>query len=179
MYSKIDFWFCKEIAINPCPCGYFTDPYHECRCTPTAIQRYHSQISGPLLDRIDIHIEVPALKYDELKSTTPGESSEDIRARANRACGIQLSRYKGKKKIYCNAHLGSKDIRKHCVIDDESQSLLKTAIERFGLSARAYDKVLKVARTIADLEGVDKIKTQHVAEAIQYRSLDKNVWQRL
>jgi len=179
LYSKIDFWFCKEIAINPCPCGYFTDPYHECRCTPTAIQRYHSQISGPLLDRIDIHIEVPALKYDELKSTTPGESSEDIRARANRACGIQLSRYKGKKKIYCNAHLGSKDIRKHCVIDDESQSLLKTAIERFGLSARAYDKVLKVARTIADLEGVDKIKTQHVAEAIQYRSLDKNVWQRL
>ncbi|KPK24910.1 MAG: hypothetical protein AMJ70_00500 [Dehalococcoidia bacterium SG8_51_3] len=132
-----------------------------------------------MLDRIDIHIEVPALKYDELKSTTPGESSEDIRARANRACGIQLSRYKGKKKIYCNAHLGSKDIRKHCVIDDESQSLLKTAIERFGLSARAYDKVLKVARTIADLEGVDKIKTQHVAEAIQYRSLDKNVWQRL
>jgi len=171
--------FMLAAAMNPCPCGYFTDPYHECRCTPTAIQRYHSKISGPLLDRIDIHIEVPALKYDELKSTTPGESSEDIRARANRAREIQLARYKDKKKIYCNAHLGSKDIRKHCVIDDESQSLLKTAIERFGLSARAYDKVLKVARTIADLEGVDNIKTQHVAEAIQYRSLDKNVWQRL
>jgi magnesium chelatase family protein len=171
--------FMLAAAMNPCPCGYFTDPYHECRCTPTAIQRYHSKISGPLLDRIDIHIEVPALKYDELKSTMPGESSEDIRKRANQARGIQLARYEGKKKIYCNAHLGSKDIRKHCLIDDESQSLLKTAIERFGLSARAYDKVLKVARTIADLEGIENIKTQHVAEAIQYRSLDKNVWQKL
>jgi magnesium chelatase family protein len=171
--------FMLAAAMNPCPCGYFTDPHHECRCTPTAIQRYHSKISGPLLDRIDIHIEVPALKYDELKSTAAGESSMDIRNRVNRAREIQLARYKGKKKIYCNAHLGSKDIRKHCAIDDEAQSLLKTAIERFGLSARAYDKVLKVARTIADLDGVENIKTQHVAEAIQYRSLDKNVWQRL
>ncbi|MGB7055777.1 MAG: ATP-binding protein, partial [bacterium] len=141
--------------------------------------RYHSKISGPLLDRIDIHIEVPALKYDELKSTTSGECSLDIRTRVNRAREVQLGRYKGKKGIYCNAHLGSKDIRKHCAIDDEAQSLLKTAIERFGLSARAYDKVLKVARTIADLERIDDIKIQHVAEAIQYRSLDKNVWQRL
>jgi len=171
--------FMLAAAMNPCPCGYFTDPYHECRCTPTAIQRYHSKISGPLLDRIDIHIEVPALKYDELKSTAAGESSFDIRNRVNKAREVQLARYKGKKKIYCNAHLGSKDIRKHCAIDDEAQSLLKAAIERFGLSARAYDKVLKVARTIADLEGVDDIKTQHIAEAIQYRSLDKNVWHRL
>ena len=171
--------FMLAAAMNPCPCGYFTDPYHECRCTPTMIQRYHSKISGPLLDRIDIHIEVPALKYDELKSTVPGESSTDIRTRVNKARETQLARYKGKKNIYCNAHLGSKDIRKHCAIDDEAQSLLKTAIERFGLSARAYDKVLKVARTIADLDGVENIKTQHIAEAIQYRSLDKNVWQRL
>ncbi|MGD9380580.1 MAG: YifB family Mg chelatase-like AAA ATPase [candidate division WOR-3 bacterium] len=171
--------FMLAAAMNPCPCGYFTDPHHECRCTPTAIQRYHSKISGPLLDRIDIHIEVPALKYDELKSKAVGESSLAIRTRVNQARELQLGRYKGKKKIYCNAHLGSKDIRKHCAIDDEAQSLLKTAIERFGLSARAYDKVLKVARTIADLDGVENIKTHHVAEAIQYRSLDKNVWHRL
>jgi magnesium chelatase family protein len=171
--------FMLAAAMNPCPCGYFTDPHHECRCTPTAIQRYHSKISGPLLDRIDIHIEVPALKYDELKSKAVGESSLDIRTRVNQARETQLTRYTGKKKIYCNAHLGSKDIRKHCAIDDEAQSLLKTAIERFGLSARAYDKVLKVARTIADLDGVENIKTHHVAEAIQYRSLDKNVWHRL
>ena len=171
--------FMLAAAMNPCPCGYFTDPHHECRCTPTVIQRYHNKISGPLLDRIDIHIEVPALKYDELKSTATGESSFDIRNRVNRAREVQLGRYRGKKGIYCNAHLGSKDIRKHCAIDEEAQSLLKTAIERFGLSARAYDKVLKVARTIADLDGVESIKTQHVAEAIQYRSLDKNVWQKL
>lgn len=171
--------FMLAAAMNPCPCGYFTDPYHECRCTPTVIQRYHSKISGPLLDRIDIHIEVPALKYNELKSSIPGESSHDIRLRVNAARQKQLKRYEGKQQIYCNAHLGSKDIRKWCVIDKESQSLLKTAIERFGLSARAYDKVLKVARTIADLAGVEHIKIEHVAEAIQYRSLDKNVWQRL
>ncbi len=171
--------FMLAAAMNPCPCGYFTDPYHECRCTPTAIQRYHTRISGPLLDRIDIHIEVPSLKYDELKSTQPGESSEEIRARINNARKLQLERFKSKRKIYCNAHLGSKHIRKYCSIDDQSQSLLKTAIERFGLSARAYDKVLKVARTIADLENSENIKVQHIAEAIQYRSLDKNIWQRL
>ncbi|MEE8596951.1 MAG: YifB family Mg chelatase-like AAA ATPase, partial [bacterium] len=140
--------FMLAAAMNPCPCGYFTDPYHECRCTPTVIQRYHTKISGPLLDRIDIHIEVPSLKYDELKSTQPGESSVEIRARINNARKLQLERFKSKRKIYCNAHLGSKHIRKYCSIDDQSQSLLKTAIERFGLSARAYDKVLKVARTI-------------------------------
>ena len=171
--------FMLAAAMNPCPCGYFTDPYHECRCTPTVIQRYHTKISGPLLDRIDIHIEVPSLKYDELKSTQPGESSVEIRARINNARKLQLERFKSKRKIYCNAHLGSKHIRKYCSIDDQSQSLLKTAIERFGLSARAYDKVLKVARTISDLENSENIKVQHVAEAIQYRSLDKNVWQRL
>ncbi len=171
--------FMLAAAMNPCPCGYFTDPYHECRCTPQAIQRYHAKISGPLLDRIDIHIEVPSLKYDELKSIKPSESSEAIRNRVNRAREHQLTRFEKKRKIYCNAHLGSKDIRRFCPIDEQSQSLLKTAIERFGLSARAYDKVLKVARTIADLEGKEKIKVEHIAEAIQYRSLDKNVWQRL
>ncbi len=171
--------FMLAAAMNPCPCGYFTDPYHECRCTPVAIHRYHSKISGPLLDRIDIHIEVPSLKYDELKSVIPGESSEEIAKRINKARTTQLARFEGKKKIYCNAHMGTKDIRKHCPIDEQAQFLLKTAIERFGLSARAYDKVLKVARTIADLENIENIKTQHIAEAIQYRSLDKDVWQRL
>jgi magnesium chelatase family protein len=133
-----------------------------------------------LLDRIDIHIEVPSLKYDELKSTQIAESSAMIRERVNNARTLQLKRYENKKKkIYCNAHLGSKDIRTHCRIDEQSQTLLKTAIERFGLSARAYDKVLKVARTIADLQGLEHMKVEHVAEAIQYRSLDKNVWQKL
>jgi magnesium chelatase family protein len=122
---------------------------------------------------------VPSLKYDELKSTQTGESSKEIRERVNKARAQQLRRFHDKHKIYCNAHLGSKDIRKHCVIDEQSQSLLKTAIERFGLSARAYDKVLKVARTIADLEEKEDIRIEHVAEAIQYRSLDKNVWQKL
>jgi magnesium chelatase family protein len=171
--------FMLAAAMNPCPCGYFTDAYHECRCTPQQIQRYHAKISGPLLDRIDIHIEVPSLKYDELKSTQPAEPSEAIRTRVNQARKRQVERFTGKKKIYCNAHLGSKDIRKFCPIGDDAQTLLKTAIEKFGLSARAYDKVLKVARTIADLQGLDDIKIEHVAEAIQYRSLDKNVWQRL
>jgi magnesium chelatase family protein len=168
--------------MNPCPCGYFTDPYHECRCTPYQIQHYRARISGPLLDRIDIHIEVPGLKYDELKTATPGEPSETIRDRVNKAREIQLARFAEKekgKKIYCNAHMESRAIRKYCPIDDESQNLLKTAIEKFGLSARAYDKILKVGRTISDLESSASIKIQHIAEAIQYRSLDKDVWNKL
>lgn len=172
--------FMLAAAMNPCPCGYFTDPYHECRCTPIQIQHYRAKISGPLLDRIDIHIEVPGLKYDELKSAQPGESSEEIKKRVTKAREIQLNRFKEtKRKIFCNAHMETKDIRKYCLIDEDSQKLLKTAIEKFGLSARAYDKILKVARTIADLESSENIKVQHVAEAIQYRSLDKDVWQKL
>ncbi len=174
--------FMLAAAMNPCPCGYFTDPYHECRCTPYQIQHYRAKISGPLLDRIDIHIEVPGLKYDELKTATPGEPSETIRDRVNKARETQLERFSEKekgKKIYCNAHMESRAIRKYCPIDDESQNLLKTAIEKFGLSARAYDKILKVGRTISDLENSKDIKIQHIAEAIQYRSLDKDVWQKL
>ncbi len=172
--------FMLAAAMNPCPCGYFTDPYHECRCTPVQIQHYRAKISGPLLDRIDIHIEVPSLKYDELKSAQTGESSEEIRKRVDKAREIQLERFKeGRRKIFCNAHMESKDIRRFCPIDEESQNLLRTAIEKFGLSARAYDKILKVARTIADLESSKDIKVQHIAEAIQYRSLDKDVWRKL
>lgn len=172
--------FMLAAAMNPCPCGYFTDPYHECRCTPQQIQHYRAKISGPLLDRIDIHIEVPALKYDELKSAQHGESSAAIRDRVNKAREVQLQRFREhKRQIYCNAHMETKDIRALCIVDDEAQGLLKAAIEKFGLSARAYDKILKVGRTIADLDRSDGLQVQHIAEAIQYRSLDKDVWQKL
>ncbi len=171
--------FMLAAAMNPCPCGYFTDPYHECKCTPLQIQHYRAKLSGPLLDRIDIHIEVPSLKYDELKSAQTSEPSQKIRERVNRAREKQLGRYRDMKHVYCNAHLETRDIRKSCLIDDESQNLIKTAMEKFGLSARAYDKILKVSRTIADLEDVPDIKVAHIAEAIQYRSLDKDVWNKL
>lgn len=171
--------FMLAAAMNPCPCGYFSDPYHECQCTPLAIQKYHARISGPLLDRIDIHIEVPSLKYDELSTRDLGESSEIIKGRINQARKVQLERFRKRKKVFCNAHMEARDIRKVCPIDDQGDRLLKTAIEKFGLSARAYDKVLKVGRTIADLENSESIKTHHIAEAIQYRSLDRNIWQRM
>jgi magnesium chelatase family protein len=171
--------FMLAAAMNPCPCGYFTDPYHECKCTPLQIQHYRAKLSGPLLDRIDIHIEVPSLKYDELKSAQTSEPSAQIRERVNHAREKQLGRYRDMKHVYCNAHLETRDIRKSCLIDDESQNLIKTAMEKFGLSARAYDKILKVSRTIADLEDVPDIKVAHIAEAIQYRSLDKDVWNKL
>ncbi|MEO0226069.1 MAG: YifB family Mg chelatase-like AAA ATPase [candidate division WOR-3 bacterium] len=171
--------FMLAAAMNPCPCGYFSDPYHECQCTPLSIQKYHAKISGPLLDRIDIHIEVPALKYDELSTKDLAEPSVKIRERINQARRIQLERFKKRKKIFCNAHMEAKDIRRFCPIDEAGEALLKTAIEKFGLSARAYDKVLKVARTIADLDNSENIKTHHIAEAIQYRSLDRNIWQKI
>ncbi len=163
-------------AMNPCPCGYFGDPHHECTCTPAMIQRYMSKISGPLMDRIDIHIEVPSLRYKELSQKEPGEPSEQIQERANRAREVQLERYKGRKRVFCNAHLGPKEIRRYCQIDSVAEELLKTAISKFGLSARAYDRILKVSRTIADLEGSEQIKPEHISEAIQYRSLDRKFW---
>ena len=168
--------FMLASAMNPCPCGYYTDTSHDCTCSPGQISKYMSKISGPLLDRIDIHIEVPSLKYQELSEKRLGEPSGVIRERVKRAREIQLERYKNRKRIFCNAHLQPKDIRKYCEIDESSEELLRTAITRFGLSARAYDRILKVARTIADLEEKERIESEHISEAIQYRSLDREYW---
>jgi magnesium chelatase family protein len=162
-------------AMNPCPCGFFGDPTRRCRCTPTQIQNYISKISGPLLDRIDIHVEVPAVRYKDLASDRTGESSQAIRERVQRAREIQRKRFE-RTKIRCNADMSSRDIRSHCPVDDRSQELLRIAITQLGLSARAYDRVLKVSRTIADLEGSEEIRPEHVSEAIQYRSLDRQYW---
>jgi magnesium chelatase family protein len=168
--------FMLVAAMNPCPCGYFGDPYHTCTCTPNVIQKYMSKISGPLLDRIDIHIEVPSVKYRELTSKNISESSDIIRERVQGAREIQNSRYINEKNIYSNAHLTVRSVKKYCVLDTESESLLQTAIHKFGFSARAYNRILKVSRTIADLEKSDIIKSKHISEAIQYRSLDRHYW---
>lgn len=168
--------FMLAAAMNPCPCGYFGDSGHECSCTPMVIQKYLSRISGPLFDRIDIHIEVPTVKFKELSGKPTGEPSEVIRQRVNKARQTQLERFRGEKAMFCNAHMESKEIRKYCQIDSASQDLLKVAITKLGLSARAYDRILKVSRTIADLEASPEILPQHISEAIQYRSLDRNLW---
>jgi magnesium chelatase family protein len=168
--------FMLVAAMNPCPCGYLTDPYHECTCTPSMIQRYHAKVSGPLLDRIDIHIEVPPLRFDELRKESEGEPSSKIRERVEKAREIQLKRYANLKGIHSNSQIGPKEIKKYCRIDRESEQLLRTAIEKFGFSSRAYHRILKVARTIADLEESVEIQAHHVAEAIQYRALDRSNW---
>jgi magnesium chelatase family protein len=166
--------FMLVAAMNPCPCGFFTDPQKECNCTPPQIQRYRSKISGPLLDRIDIQVEVPALRYQELASRDPGESSSTIRERVNRARAIQLRRFE-KRRLFANAQMGTKDIKRHCAVKEGGEKLLEIAINKLGLSARAYTRVLKVARTIADLEGCEEIQSGHISEAIQYRSLDRRL----
>ena len=162
-------------AMNPCPCGFFTDPKKECRCTPTQIQKYLSKISGPLLDRIDIHLEVPRLNYEQLTKKAAAETSSQIKERVDKARGIQKQRYR-KDGFSFNAFLESKEMEKYCRINSEGQELLKMAILELGLSARAYDKVLKVSRTIADLDGKETIEASHISEAIGYRSLDRNLW---
>ncbi len=167
--------FMLAAAMNPCPCGFFNDPSRECTCTPPMIQRYVSKISGPLLDRIDIHIDMPAVKYRELREDAGGETSEQIRERVVRARDRQLGRFQG-EKIYCNAQLSPRQIRKYCGIAPDSERLLESAMNRLGLSARAHDRILKVARTIADLDAAESISTTHISEAIQYRSLDRNYW---
>lgn len=159
-------------AMNPCPCGYFTDPRHACRCTAHQIHRYRSKISGPLLDRIDIHVEVPAVPQKDLMAGVHAEPSDSIRQRVIAARQIQNRRFK-RTKIYSNAQMASRHIRSHCRIGDDSSNILESAIDRLGLSARAYNRILKISRTIADLDAVADIQIQHVSEAIQYRSLDR------
>jgi len=166
--------FMLVAAMNPCPCGYFSDPKHECTCTTLQIQRYMAKISGPLLDRIDLHIEVPPLSYAELAGSRQSESSAAIQERVNTARMIQQKRF-DRSKIYCNAQMNSRQIRLFCHIDQESHRLLEQAIDKLGLSARAYTRILKVARTIADLETAEQVGAVHVAEAIQYRSLDRQL----
>jgi magnesium chelatase family protein len=167
--------FMLVAAMNPCPCGFFTDPQKECACTPSQIQRYRSKVSGPLLDRIDIQVEVPALRYQDLASRDSGEISSLIRQRVNAARQIQLERFQ-KRGIYANAQMGSKDIKRHCAVNTEAEKLLEVAINKLGLSARAYSRILKVSRTIADLEGSEDIRPAHISEAIQYRSLDRRMF---
>ena len=159
-------------AMNPCPCGYLSDPVHPCSCTPTAIHRYRSRISGPLLDRIDIHIEVPAVKYRDLADRGDAESSADVARRVELSREIQQERYRG-TKIHCNAQMTPRFIKKHCELDQAGNRMLELVTDRLGFSARTYNRILKVARTIADLDCSDHIREQHIAEAIQYRSLDR------
>jgi magnesium chelatase family protein len=166
--------FMLAAAMNPCPCGFFGDPHKSCSCTPLQISRYQSRISGPLLDRFDLHIEVPRMHEFEIDVIPKGETSQTIRERVERARAIQRRRFAG-NPYFCNAHMSSRDIRQYCRIDDEGHELLRQATQRFAFSARAYTRILKLARTIADLEGADQIANHHLAEAIQYRSLDRRV----
>jgi magnesium chelatase family protein len=163
-------------SMNPCPCGYYNHPEKECVCAPGIVQKYLNKISGPLLDRIDLHIEVTPVPYSELSSRQPAEKSSDIRGRVIKARKIQGKRYEKEKNIHCNAQMSTGDLKKYCGLDEAGNTLLKNAMERLGLSARAYDRILKVARTIADLDASEKIETMHLAEAIQYRSLDREGW---
>lgn len=162
-------------SMNPCKCGYYGDPKHECTCTPPQIQKYMSKISGPMLDRIDIHVEVPSVSYSDLSSDSSEESSAEIKKRVEKARLVQHERYK-EEGIYTNSQLSSSMIRKYCRISPEIKEVLRGAFDNLGLSARAHDRILKVARTIADLEGVEEITVNHIAEAIQYRSLDRKFW---
>lgn len=168
--------FMLAAAMNPCPCGYYTDPNRTCTCNEGMIQRYMSKISGPLLDRIDIHIEVPAVKYKELASKAAGENSADIRKRVVRARMVQQKRFAEVPSVFNNADMGSKQIRTYCGLNSDCENLLKMAMTNLGLSARAYDRILKVSRTIADLEGEAEIQPAHISEAIQYRTLDRELW---
>ncbi len=167
--------FMLVAAMNPCPCGYLGDPKHECRCSPAQIQRYRARISGPLLDRIDLHIEAPALSLAELRRDHGGETSAAMRGRVEQARAIQRGRFKG-SKTSSNARMTQSQLKKFCPIDSALGDLLQQAMEQLSLSARAFDRILKVARTIADLAGADRIAAPHLLEAIQYRSLDRNVF---
>ena len=163
-------------SMNPCPCGYYNHPEKECVCGPGVVQKYLAKISGPLLDRIDLHVEVTPVSFDQMTANRPAEPSETIRERVIRAREVQTERFKEHSGIYSNAMMPSQMVKEVCQIGDAGRALLKTAMERLGLSARAYDRILKVSRTIADLAGSNEIRIEHLAEAIQYRSLDRENW---
>ena len=163
-------------AMNPCPCGYFGDLKRECRCSPVQVQRYRQRISGPLLDRIDLHIEVPAVEYRDIASERAEEHSDAIRARVGQARERQQARFRSDKKTTCNARMTPRAIKANCKLSNESQELIRIAMSELNLSARAYDRILKVSRTIADLAQSEDISPEHVSEAIQYRTFDRTLW---
>ena len=162
-------------AMNPCPCGYYGHPSRQCTCTDAARKRYRDKISGPILDRIDLHVEVEPVDYEQLSSKKKEESSAEIRKRVNAAREKQRKRFEG-TEINCNAKMSPKMTKEYCVLSDEASALLKMSFDKFGMSARAYDKILRISRTVADLENSENIEVAHVAEAIQYRSLDRKYW---
>lgn len=168
--------FVLVASMNPCPCGYFNHPTKECVCAPGVVQKYLNKVSGPLLDRIDLHVEVTPVSFNELSDKRRTESSSVIRERVIKARQIQAKRFEGKSNLYCNAQMETQLVREICIIDDAGKNLLNRAMQKLNLSARAYDRIIKVARTIADLAGSDEIKTEHLAEAIQFRSLDREDW---
>lgn len=168
--------FMLVASMNPCPCGYYNHPTKDCVCAPGVVEKYLNKISGPLLDRIDLHVEVTPVSFDELSHTRPAEKSADIRERVIRARNLQNQRYLAEEGIYCNAQMTSKHLREYCVISEEGKKLLKLAMDKLTLSARAYDRILKVSRTIADLDGSEHIQNHHLAEAINYRNLDRENW---
>jgi magnesium chelatase family protein len=163
-------------AMNPCPCGYYNHPQNECNCPPGYVQKYLNRISGPLFDRIDIHIEVIPVPFKELSESRQSEKSEAVRERVMKARQVQEKRFEGMTGVHCNAQMSSKVLRKYCKLDAAGDAILKTAMEKMGLSARAFDRIIKVARTIADIEGQADIRSEHLAEAIHYRSLDRDNW---
>jgi magnesium chelatase family protein len=168
--------FMLVASMNPCPCGYYNHPDKDCVCAPGVVQKYLNRVSGPLLDRIDIHLEVTPVPFSELTAERTSENSAEVRKRVIAARNIQEERFKDNKGIYCNAQMSTKTLQSVCKISAEGIQLLRTAMERLGLSARAYDRILKVSRTIADLGSSNDILTEHLAEAIQYRSLDREGW---
>lgn len=168
--------FMLMASMNPCPCGYYNHPEKDCVCAPGVVQKYLNKISGPLLDRIDLHVEVTPVPFSELSKAQSSETSKTIRERVIATRLIQTKRYANHEGVYCNAQMRSKDLKEYCQLNEAGSQLLKTAMERLGLSARAYDRILKVARTIADIDASENIETNHIAEAIQYRSLDRDGW---
>jgi magnesium chelatase family protein len=168
--------FMLVASMNPCPCGYYNHPEKDCVCSPAVVQKYLNKISGPLLDRIDIHLEVVPVPFEKLSTLRPAESSEEIRYRVIKTRKIQVERYKNQHGIHCNAQINPALMREFCQINDAGSLILKNAMEKLGLSARAYDRILKVSRTIADMEESSDIAPHHLAEAIHYRSLDRESW---